>query len=141
MRSTHDALTRLRDAHTPHGLRTLATALGFPTPTTVPTRTATLLDAPHSARLIERATHTHDGTATLLLHHVPADRWRATITRTAATLDRTLDPRRWLLLATTDDDTQVVVATWLATPHTPHIAGPATVDLATAGGVGALGTP
>lgn len=120
MRSLADAITLLRAAHRhADGLHALAQSLGFPAPRTVPAPTARALGRPNGT--VHRAVR-DDGTATLVLHDLPATTWRDTIARTAATLDRTHDPRRWLLLARTDDGTLVVVATWLAAPRGPRIA-------------------
>ena len=121
MRSAHDAATLLRAARHPDGLRALARALHFPTPRPVPAHTAARLGVPRFARAVERATRP-DGCAILLLHAVPADRWRDCVIAAARTLDRTHDPRRWLLLAATHDAARTVVATWLAADRAPRIA-------------------
>jgi hypothetical protein len=120
MRSIADAIRTLRAAHDhADGLRALARAIGFPAPRAVPAHTARALGRADGT--VERAVR-DDGTAALLLHDLPATAWREAIARAAATLDRTHDPRRWLLLARTDDGAQVVVATWLAAPRAPRIA-------------------
>lgn len=120
MRSLADAIRLLRAApRHADGLRALARAIGFPAPRVVPAHTARALGRPDGG--VERAVR-DDGTAALLLHDLPAAAWREAIARAAATLDRTHDPRRWLLLARTDDATHVVVATWLAAPRAPRIA-------------------
>ena len=124
MLSTRAAHRLLANCTTDTGRRTLARALGFTEPPhTLTARPFAALGFPTDAPDLRVARITRDHSAALLLiEHADATHWRDTLRKTAASLDRLTDARRWLILLHCADNGPIAIATWLSSPRGPRLA-------------------